>query len=97
MKKTIVSLALIASATSAHALMATDTAGRAQRPVRPTYKVCVSAYANRDGSISLGSCNKTPENIASRLPIFENGCARGQAAFTVTEVTIPACPSFVQL
>ncbi len=92
MKKTITSLALLASATSAQALIGPG----GPRPVYNTY--CLSNYETQDGQIYAGDCDLKDQNKRSGVEITETGCAEDQVAIvTVKKLNIKACPTFVQL
>lgn len=95
MKKSISAFAMMASASSAMAIVAPNSPS-APRPQQPkTY--CLSMYQNSDGSTIVGSCDESRTNQAYNLPLNENGCADNQAAFTSVKSKIAACPAFVQL
>jgi len=91
MKKTIASLALLASTTSAFALIGP---GGQAGPTPKTY--CLSLYESEDGTY-VGDCDQSKINLRSKRPVNANGCADGQAALQSVRVVIPACPTFVQL
>jgi hypothetical protein len=62
--------------------------------------VCLNAYQQQDGSISLGSCDAARNNVTLKKEILQNGCAEGQAAITTrNKIAISAClpPGVVQL
>lgn len=91
MKKTIASLALLASTTSAFALIGP---GGQAAPEPKTY--CLSLYESEDGAY-VGDCDNTQANVRAKRVINANGCADGQAAMQTTRVQIRSCPTFVQL
>lgn len=91
MKKTIAVMALLATASSAQALIGPDH--------RPVKKLCLRAYANQDGSVSAG-CNEVRNNEAKNRRLLQNGCAAGQiAVLTTRTVEIESClpPGVAQL
>ncbi len=103
MKKTIASLALFASASSAHALMIDPRLNQTGEitaqgvPMPQPTTLCLSYNEDQKGQVYLGSCDETERNHLYSLPILENGCAEGQAALITYEIEIKSCPTFVQL
>lgn len=96
MKKTIAAMALMASATSANALV--PPGEFLPEPPEPK-KYCLSLYVDQNGNTEVSDCDMTEANKVYELELKENGCAEGQALMTVydTDVKIPACPTAVQL
>lgn len=103
MKKTIASLALFASASSAHALMIDPSFNpsaeiKAQGvPMPQPTTLCLSINEDQKGNVYVGSCDETERNYLYSLPLEANGCAEGQAAMITYEVEIKSCPTYVQL
>lgn len=93
MNKTIASLALTMSASSAFALIGP---GPGKPQPKPNH-YCLSTYENTDGSLSLGTCDQTAMNERRQLKLNENGCADNQAEFQSRTIKIKACPTYVQL
>ena len=94
MKKTIASLAILASA-NANALIAPYPDN--ERPEIKTVCLYVHQHTEADGSGYVGSCDETEKNKMSRREILANGCAEGQVAMKVTKVEVRSCPTYVQL
>lgn len=95
MKKTIATLAILASA-SANALMPGPGAHVPERPETKT--ACIEVYEGySDGSLITGTCDATMKNEMYSKQLMENGCAKGQAAMQVVENQIKSCPTYVQL
>ncbi len=93
MNKTIASLALLAASSSAFALIGP---GPSRSPVQErTY--CLNLSTTEANVSYVSDCDETRNNTKFKLELKENGCAEGQAALVTTRVTIPSCPSFVQL
>jgi len=97
MKKTISAVALMASSTSAFALMA---------PPTQTKTICLDVYENEDGVKYAGTCDQAKNNQILGATILENGCAEDQIALTSRkyqggswDISIRACmpPNVVQL
>ncbi len=83
MNKTIASLALFASATSAHAIVP---------PNLPTHKACITIYKGEKGATYAGDCDETANNKDLSKPLNkESGCAKGQASLVSYSVKVPAC------
>lgn len=96
MNKSIAALVLLASSSSAHALVAGDGANVKKKPAKEqTY--CLAMYENGEGSVMLGRCDESHRNRMWGAKLNENGCADGQAAFVSVKVKIKACPTWVQL
>ncbi len=91
-KKTIASLAILASTTSAFALIGPG----GQRLPRPK-TVCLSVHEGETGELYVGDCDLSEQNRRTRVRLQANGCARNQAALQSYSVTIKACPGFAQL
>lgn len=90
MKKTIATLAILASA-NAYAL---------RGPGGPEHEtVCLKTYKLSDKSIQAGSCDESRNNASQDRELMENGCAKGQVAVSVEVDTISSCmpPGAVQL
>ena len=92
MNKTIASLAILASTSSAFALIGP---GGTPRPEPRTY--CLNLSQDEAGVSYVGDCDLKEINRRSKAEIKENGCAEGQAAMQTLRVVVPACPTFVQL
>jgi len=89
--KTIASLALLISASSAQAIV-----GPGFELPQPN-TACVATYSAQDGSLYLGDCDKTEQNERFQLQLNENGCADNQAKFESFNVKLEACTNIVQL
>jgi hypothetical protein len=89
MKKTIASVALLASS-STFALI-----GPGPRPEPKT--VCLNVYEESNGVMYAGDCDQTRANQVYKRTILQNGCADGQAAIRSYDIKIKACPTYVQL
>lgn len=96
MKKTITTLAMLASASSASALIAPPNG---QEPQLKT--ICLDVVAvSKDESLIAGSCDQAANNEYLRKPINANGCADDQVAIkTYGDVVVSSClpPGAVQL
>lgn len=92
MKKTIASMALLVSTTSAFALI-----GPGGRDVPKPKTYCLSLYETEQNVAYVGDCDESDKNARYGLELKENGCADGQAALQSVRVRIPSCPTFVQL
>lgn len=93
MKKTIASLAILASTQSAVAMIGPHDPNAPQPEIN---KVCLKTYSLGDGS-KVGSCDATSINKGRLLA---NGCKVGQVAITIVGANpISAClpPGFAQL
>lgn len=93
MKKTITSLAILASASSAFALVGPGGPGNHPKPKN----VCLSHSVGNQGEAYVGDCDQSQMNRLRKLPLLANGCAVNQASLRSLKVIIPACPTFVQL
>jgi hypothetical protein len=86
MKKTIASLAILASTSSAMALIGPDFGG--PRPELKSY--CLKTYKESDYSKSI-DCDATQLNqraVEEGAQVKKNGCLKGQVAL-VTSVELP--------
>jgi hypothetical protein len=93
MKKTVASLAILASASSAFALI-----GPGDGNPRPQPKnVCLSLYQGERGESYLGDCDNSELNRQRRAPLQANGCAAGQASLRSFSVRVKSCTGFAQL
>lgn len=92
MKKTVASLAILASASSAFALIGPGGPGQP----RPR-NYCVSSYHGQNGEAYVGDCDLTQQNLRRQAPLLQNGCAQNQASLRSVRVRLAACPTFVQL
>ena len=104
MKKTIASIAICVSATTASAIIGPIGPGNggfnSPRPELPkAQKVCVSVYkTNTDGSKEAGSCDQTEANQIRSKKLLLNGCAEGQVAMVLSRgLQMHSCPTAVQL
>ena len=104
MKKTIASMALLASATSAMAIVGPINGAQESTMIGggkvPTKKVyCLAEYEDQDGDVVVSSCDAKARNARfQNADLNKYGCLEGQAAMiTYQEVNIPSCPVFVQL
>lgn len=102
MKKTIASAALLASATSAFAIVGPmgDASLQSLQPVKPLVEknFCLSLYEDNNGEKYVSDCDESLANKKYGLELGENGCAEGQVSFrTIRNIEIKACPTFVQL
>jgi hypothetical protein len=102
MKKTIASLAMLASAVSATTALAMPQPKDPSAPEPVVKTICMSTYSyNADKSIDLGGCDESPNNVAEKRKIMDNGCAEGQVALISIddEIKIEACmpPGMAQL
>ena len=106
MKKTIASVALLASAASTLAFIGPSpvqqqvgdqvSSGSMAQPVQKYF--CLDLFEDQDGSKILGSCDKSSDNIIRNREVDERGCTESQAALAVTQsIHIQACPSYMQL
>ncbi len=98
MKKTIASLAILASGSLVLA-MPRPPDPNAPKPVLKTICLRVAQTA-ADGSQSLATCDSAHNNQRSNSQLLANGCAEGQASIrTYSEIAISACmpPGMVQL
>jgi hypothetical protein len=98
MKKSIATVALLVSASSAHALVRPRPGH--DLPVDPvqTKTVCLAVYgAEADGSQNAGSCDQSLRNQMYSRELKQNGCAEGQVAIKETTLEVPSCPVAVQL
>lgn len=90
MKKSITSLALLVSATSAHALPPP------QNPNAPKPKIVISCLdinsVEKDGSLYIGTCNESENNKTLNKKLNGNGCADDQVAIrTLDKSPVAAC------
>ena len=95
MKKTVAVIAILAS-TAASQAMPLPPDPNAPKPKT----ICLNAYQQQDGSVSLGSCDASKNNVILKKQIAQNGCAEGQASITTrNKIAISACmpPGVVQL
>jgi hypothetical protein len=92
-KKTIASLAILASVSTASAL--TRPISRGQVP--PPETACLTLSQNEDGSQQAGKCDMTDRNHKSRAETLESGCTEDQVAVTIVGVSIKSCPTYTQL
>lgn len=91
--KTIASVAMLVSTTSAFAFMAPNPG-----PVPEPEHYCVSLYTDDKGeNATLGDCDLRERNERYDVELQKNGCAEGQAAMITRDVKIKSCPSFAQL
>ena len=91
MKKTIASVALIASATSASALIFNP-----EQVETKTY--CLGFYESVEGKKFVGDCDEKAANKLYKLEVDENGCTENQVVMTtIKNIEIASCPTFVQL
>jgi hypothetical protein len=100
MKKTVASLAILASLSTANALVGPgDSTSRTPNPKpRPTpVKACLNTYQMADGSVVAGECDASEQNKIYGVEILENGCAEEQVAVSFVGVTVRTCPTYVQL
>lgn len=83
MSKSIGALALLASSSSAFALMPPD---------QTVHVACVSVYTHENGASFVSDCDETANNLALKKPLnAKSGCAKDQAKFVSTTIEIPAC------
>jgi hypothetical protein len=94
MKKTIASLALLASV-SAHGIAPFGPGQKSAPRPQPAKKVCLGLVQHDDGSYQAGSCDRTEYNGMIGAELLENGCAEEQVA--VVGISVRSCPTFVQL
>ena len=81
--KSISALALLASSSSAYALMP---------PNLPVYKACIAVSLSEAGAASAEGCDQTANNKKLELAINpETGCAAGQASLRSHRVQLQAC------
>ena len=103
MKKSITSVALLASAASAFAFIGSHQAPSASRQAvgdleTKTRYYCLNVFEDQDGSKVLGSCDESFNNQRFALDLSEQGCTASQAALRVTKnIQINACPAYAQL
>jgi len=98
MKKTITSLALIASAANAYALPMPPRPGQPLPPPPVERTICLSQYNTAsDGSPFVGGCDESERNQMFGEELLENGCAKHQVAIKTTSLKIRSCPSAAQL
>lgn len=95
MKKTVAALAVLASATTAFALVRPGVGQPVQQPQQQT--VCMSLHQDQDKSLYAGGCDMTARNKMSSVRLKSNGCAEGQVSITVVGVGIRSCPTYTQL
>ncbi len=92
MKKSITAMALLASATSAHALVGPGTG-----PVPTPNVACVAVSYDADGSLHAADCDETRNNKRLGRKLLANGCAEDQARIVSYDIEIPACMHIAQL
>ncbi len=85
MNKTITALALLASASSAHALIGPNPTHE------PLNTACVALYKGEGEAAYLGDCDQTKNNKKQNLEVNESGCPDGQAKFESYDVKLPNC------
>jgi hypothetical protein len=93
MKKTIALMAILATSTSAHALVRPDP-----NP-KPARKICLSLHQAQDKSL-IGGCDEAQNNVNRGRTLLHNGCAAGQVAIITTRIVqIESCmpPGIAQL
>lgn len=101
MKKTVATLAIMvsaSSASSAHAIV--QPPGGTPPPLPQTRTICLSELSREvDGSVYLNTCDESLRNERWERPTLANGCASEQFALKVTDasVQIAMCPTYVQL
>lgn len=98
MKKTIATIAIIASGSVSMAI-ARPPNPNAPKPVLKTVCLKISNTAS-DRSQTVGFCDQTNNNKRAQADLLENGCAEGQVAIkTYNQVAISSCmaPGIVQL
>lgn len=100
MKKTIATLALMASTTTSAFAMPMPRDPNEPAPTPPVIRtICLNTYEKfKDGSLEVGSCdmvdvNERDENGKTK----KNGCPKGQVAIKTADVEISACPTAAQL
>ena len=98
MKKTVATLAIMVSASAAHAIVQPPGGTPVPPPQARTF--CLSEL-NRaeDGSVYLNTCDESLRNERWERPTRANGCAAEQFALKVTDasVQVAMCPTYVQL
>lgn len=90
MKKSIASVALLVSASSALAIPVYRPPGT---PVPQPKTVCLDIYRSlEDGSTVVGSCDESQNNKIQEKELQKNGCAEDQVAiYTFDTKLIDAC------
>lgn len=79
MKKTITSLAMLMSATSASALI-----GPHKPDPSEVRTACLKiTHEDTDDSTTVGTCDASANNKKLKLKIYQNGCAANQVAIRV--------------
>jgi hypothetical protein len=96
MKKTIATVAILASTSLVQALaMPEPSRGGAKKAgtVEPSpHIICIRTSLAGDKSQMLGSCDETENNIKAKAKLQVNGCAAGQGAIsTFANLNIPKC------
>ena len=96
MKKTIAGIAMLVSSQSAFSMMVPRDPNAPQPKI---IKVCLSVYADRDGS-KYGGCDESDNNAAAKVKLMASGCTSKQVALTFLDKSpIEACmpPGVAQL
>ncbi len=89
MKKTIATLAILASSTVAFSMPQMPDPNAPKPKLRT---ICLNSYTARDGSIDLSSCDSSANNRNDGEKLNDNGCADGQASIrTYSKIAISSC------